>query len=108
MAIWLALLVAPVLALADQSVALSITVWACRGQHGLALHALHAAFAAATAATTLLAWRCWRATVPAMAADETTARRHFLAGMAIGVSALSFLVILALWGPTWALSACWQ
>ena len=104
MAIWLALLVAPILALADQSVALSMTAWACRGQHALALHVVHLPFAIATAATTLLAWQRWRET----AAGDATARSRFLAGMAIGVSALSLLVIVTMWAPTWLLSSCLQ
>jgi len=108
MAIWLALLVAPILALADQAAALSLTTWACRGQHGLALHVLHAAFAGATALTTLLAWRRWRATAADAVAGEPARRRRFLAGMAIGSSALSLLVILTMWGTTWVLSSCLQ
>lgn len=107
MNIWLALLVAPILALTDQAVALSMTTWACRGQHGVALHVVHAAFLVATVVTTLLAWQAWRATGTA-AGGEPTARRRFLAGMAIGTSALSLLVIVAMWGPTWVLSSCLQ
>ena len=108
MAIWLALLVAPILALADQSVALSMTAWACRGQHALALHVVHLPFAIATAATTLLAWQRWRETAAGPAAGDATARSRFLAGMAIGVSALSLLVIVTMWAPTWLLSSCLQ
>jgi Na+/melibiose symporter-like transporter len=106
MAIWFALLVAPILALADQSLALSMTAWACRGQHGLALHVVHVAFALVVAAATWLAWLRWRETAVGAAASETTARRRFLAGMAIGNSALSLLVIVTMWVPTWLLSSC--
>jgi hypothetical protein len=108
MAIWLALLVAPVLALADQSIVLSMTTWACRGQHAVALHVVHVTFAIATAVTTLLAWQRWRETASGAAASDAPARSHFLAGMAIGVSALSLLVILTMWAPTWLLSSCLQ
>ena len=108
MATWLALLVAPILALADQFVALSMTTWACRGQHGVALHVVHAAFAAAAALTTWLAWLRWRTVAPATPAGETARRRRFLTAMSIGVSALSLAVIVAMWGPTWVLSACLQ
>ena len=106
MAILYSLLIAPILALADQSVALSMTAWACRGQHGLALHLVHVAFAVATAAATVLAWLAWREAAAGAVADEETARRRFFAGMAIAVSALSFLVILTMWFPTWLLPAC--
>ena len=108
MAIWVPLLVAPILALADQSLALSMTVWACRGQHGLALHFVHAGFAIATIVTTFLAWQSRRQAVAAAPTTESTARRRFLASMSVGASALSILVILAMWVPTWVLSACLQ
>jgi hypothetical protein len=108
MAIWLALLVAPTLALADQCVALSMTAWACRGQHVLALHVVHLPFALATAVATLLAWRHWRETAAGSAAGDAAARSHFMAGMAIGVAALSLLVIVTMWVPTWLLSSCLQ
>ena len=106
MAIWYALLVAPVLALTDQTVALSLTAWACRGQQQIALHLVHVTFALATACATLLAWRRWREVPDGGAASEASARRHFLAGMATAVAALSLLVILAMWLPTWLLSSC--
>jgi hypothetical protein len=106
MTIWLGLLVAPILALADQSVALSMTAWACRGQHGLAIHVVHATFALAVAAAIVLAWMSWRETAHGKPAGEANARRHFLAGMSIAVAALSLLVIVAMWFPTWLLSSC--
>jgi hypothetical protein len=105
---WPSLLVAPVLALADQGIALALTTWACRGQHALVLHAVHAVFALATAAATLFAWWRWRRARPHAASGEAAARTCFLAGMALGASALSLLAILAMWGPTWVLSACLQ
>jgi hypothetical protein len=108
MAIWLALIVAPILALADQGVALSMTAWACRGQHGFALHVVHAAFALATGAAMLLAWLRWRETPRVATSSEAVARRRFFAGMAIAISALSLLVILTMWFPTWVLSSCLQ
>lgn len=106
MAIWFALLVAPILALADQSVALSMTAWACRGQHGIAIHVVHLAFALITICATFLAWRAWRETVRGADASEAATRRRFLAGMSIGASALSLLVIVTMWMPTWVLSSC--
>ena len=108
MAIWLALLVAPLLALADQSVALSMATWACRNQHQGALHVVHAVFAIATLAATLAAWLRWRRTPVGPRASEADARRRVFAGMAIGAAALSFLVIVTMWAPTWVLSSCLQ
>jgi hypothetical protein len=104
--IWLGLLVAPILALVDQTVALSMTTWVCRGQHGLAIHIVHAAFAVATTGATLLAWQRWHQEADDATGSETAARRRFLAGMAIGVSALSLLVVVTMWFPTWLISSC--
>jgi hypothetical protein len=106
MRIWLALLLAPVLALADQSVALSLTTWACAHQQPLAMHAAHLLFMAAAAASTVLAWQAWRGTAGAGGNHETLARRRFLAGVATGSGALSTLVIAAMWAPNWVLSPC--
>ena len=39
-------------------------------------------------------------------ANETLARRQFLAGLATGAAALSVLVILAMWAVSWLLRAC--
>jgi hypothetical protein len=105
MKIWLALLVAPILALTDQSIALSMATWMCAKQHEIPMHALHVSFAALIVATTLVAWRLWRAT--AGVGDETIARRHFLAGLAAATGLLSALVVVAMWIPNWLLSPCW-
>lgn len=101
---WFALLLAPVLALADQGIALAMASWLCARQHTLPMHALHAAFAAAIVVATLLAWRLWRDT--AGASDEAIARRHFMAGLAAAMGALCAAVVLAMWIPPWLLSPC--
>jgi len=101
---WLALLVAPVLALADQSIAFSMATWMCNRQHMLPMHALHASFAAAILVATATAWSHWRRS--AAAADPSTERRHFIAGVATASGALSALAVVAMWIPTWLLSPC--
>ena len=105
MRIWFALLLAPVLALTDQSVAYATAGWACTHQHAAVVHGVHAVFLAAILAGTLAAWRHWRAT-PARA--EPLASRHFLAGLATASGALSSLVVLAMWIPNWMLSPCFN
>ena len=65
MRIWLALLLAPILALADQSVAYAISGWACAHQQPLATHAVHLVLLLAVLASTGLAAQAWRATRPA-------------------------------------------
>jgi hypothetical protein len=105
MRIWFPLLAAPTLALTDQSIALAMTGWACANQQAFAMHGVHALFLVATVAATVAAWGLWRATSRAKP-DEPIARRHFLAGVATASSALSTLVIAAMWVPNWILSPC--
>ena len=50
MRIWLALIVSPLLALTDQTVAFAMVGWACAHQSVALLHASHALFLAATTA----------------------------------------------------------
>jgi hypothetical protein len=106
MRIWFALLLAPILALADQSVAYATTGWACASQHPLALHGVHVVFLLATIFGTVLAWQLWRDTQAQRKASETLARRHFLAGLATASGALSALTIAAMWLPVWFIASC--
>ena len=106
MRIWFALLVAPTLALADQSVAYATVVWACSHQQVAAVHAVHMLFLAGTAAGAVLAWQLWRATAPARNSSEALGRDHFLAGLATASGALSALAIIAMWVPTWVIAPC--
>ena len=101
---WFALLVAPLLALADQSVAYATTGWACAHQQSIAVHGVHFVFLVCVIAATVMAWRLWRARAPG--AGESAARRHFLAGLATASGALSVLLIAAMWYPSWVLSPC--
>lgn len=104
MRIWLALLAAPVLMLADQSIAYGTAGWSCAQQDRIALHAVHALFLAVTVVLAVIAWAHWRATVPA--GGETASVRHFLAGLAVASGVFSALVIAAMWLPNWVLSPC--
>ena len=106
MRIWYSLLLAPVLALTDQSVAFATSGWACSHQHASAVHAVHGLFLVAIVAGTVVAWRYWRS-LPEKAA-EPVASRYFLAALAAASGALSALVVLAMWIPTWALSPCFN
>ena len=108
MRIWLALLLAPILALTDQSVAYALSGWACSHQQPFATHAAHLIFLAAVVASTVLAYGLWRDTRSAPGAGEPPASRHFLAGLAMASGTLSALVIAAMWYPTWILSPCYN
>jgi hypothetical protein len=106
MRIWFALLVAPTLALADQSVAYATVGWACSHQQVVAVHVVHVLFLLGTAASAVLAGQLWRATASARNGSERLARDHFLAGVATASGALSTLAIIAMWVPTWVIAPC--
>jgi hypothetical protein len=103
---WLALLLAPVLMLADQSIAYATVGWACARQQVLVMHAVHAGFLLAMLVATFLAWQLWHQTVPSEGSDETLKRRHFLAGLAMASGLFSALVTAAMWLPTFIIPAC--
>jgi hypothetical protein len=102
--IWLGLLLAPILVLADQSIAYALAGHECARQALLPHHVVHVAFLAAVAACTLLGGRMWRETRGAT--EGPVAERHFLAGLATGSGALSALVIAAMWFANTVLSPC--
>jgi hypothetical protein len=108
--IWLALVAAPMLALTDQAVSFAAVGWACAHQQTMAIHAVHAFFLAAVVAGTVPALKLWRDEAMRMNGringGESSARRHFLAGVAACVGALSAVVIAAMWMPTWAIAVC--
>lgn len=108
MKIWFALLAAPILALTDQVVAYATVGWACTNQHVIAVHAVHAFFLAAVVGGTVPAWRLWSTTSLAKPGNEALERRHFLAGLAIALGALSALVIASMWMPTWIIAPCYD
>jgi hypothetical protein len=105
--IWLALIVAPLLALADQTVAFALVGPGCAQQSTAMLHVSHAVFLALAIVAAIGAWQTWHETaaVAAPGADSVV-QRHFLAGVATTVAALSAAAIAAMWIPTWMISPC--
>jgi hypothetical protein len=122
---WPALLLAPLIALADQSIIYALVTPACMGQDRTGLHSVAAASLVIVLALTALAWRAWRAEATraeanAMVgaargsrdvtrADGDTAidRQRFVALVAVLVGAFSALVCVTLWLPIWLLSPCY-
>jgi hypothetical protein len=105
---WPALLLAPIFALADQSVAYSLLEWSCKVQKPFVPHMAHAVFLLLTLVTIAMAWPRWRNRPPEKredAGDEAT-RRSTFGVMATLVGALSALVIVAMWYPHFVLSPC--
>jgi hypothetical protein len=97
MSSWPALLIAPLLVLAEQSLAYALAPALCATQQGAWLHAVAAPFVLASAALTWRAARALRFAAPA---------QLFMARLGTGVGALSTLVLLALWIPKWVLEPC--
>ena len=107
MLIWLALIVAPLLALTDQVVAFALVGWACEHQSVALVHVSHLLFLAIATAATVGGWLKWRETAALSAGgDDASRQRHFLAGVATSAAGLSSLAIAAMWIPTWMISSC--
>jgi hypothetical protein len=106
--IWIALVVAPVLALMDQVVSFATVDWACAHQHGGVVHAVHALFLMVAMASTVPAFQAWRESLRARngSGNEAVARRHFLASVALGVGALSTVTIASMWVTAWVIAVC--
>jgi len=105
MRIWWPLLLAPLLALADQSIAYATAGWACAHQQSVAIHVLHALFLAGCIAGVVMALGLWRQPLPA-GVDERQRVRHFLAGVGAASATLAAAVIAAMWLGASLLSPC--
>ena len=115
---WPALLLAPIVALAQQSIAYSLVTPACAQQSRTVLHAVAAVSLVLVFAMTVMAWRAWRAppsdgeargeqrAVTFADGIGASARPRFIDLVAVIVGALSALVCVAQWVPIWMLSPC--
>jgi hypothetical protein len=114
MRIWLALLLAPSLALASQSAMYALVTPSCSVQTRVLVHGVALGAFLLAALFTLMARSEWmrRTTAPALGPDSEKANpgevRRFLAIVATAVGGLSCLVILTMWIGAWVLSPCWQ
>jgi len=120
---WPALLLAPLVALAQLSIAYSLVTPACGRQDPSALHAVAAVALLLVVVMTAMAWRAWRShdevtqgeaapqarprATTAADGDASSQRPHFVDLVAVLVGSLSTLVCLALWLPVWLLSPCY-
>ncbi|MGE5094709.1 MAG: hypothetical protein ACM3SO_06190 [Betaproteobacteria bacterium] len=108
MRVWPAFL-APMLALLDQSVTYAMVDWACGTQNVTAMNWVHFIFLATAITVTLPAWADamkYRTATEPNDAGEAGGRVRMMSVVAALSGALSSLVILALWAPTWFLSPC--
>jgi hypothetical protein len=107
-AAWPGIVVAPLLALADQSVAYSLVERSCARQDLTTMHLVHFAFLVAALVTVAMAVAQHRALRPHAREDagDPATNHSGLALVGILVAALSAFIILALWAPQWILSPC--
>jgi hypothetical protein len=108
---WLALVLAPSVALATQGVMYALVTPACGTQTRLQLHLLAAVALVVVVVLAVFAFSASSLRRPepgSMDSDEGdhAARERFLANMAAGVGALAALVIVAMWFATWVLTPC--
>lgn len=114
MRIWLALIIAPSLALACQSVLFAMVTPSCSMQTSTGLHLVAAGALALAGVFTILAQheRRRRANGAGVTEDSDSAHpatsRRFLATIATAVGVFSCLAIGAIWMTIWVLSPCWQ
>lgn len=105
---WPGIVLAPLLALADQSVAYALVEWGCHAQQFATLQVVHLAFLVGALATLIPAWP--GAMRPALAdaslPGDNHERHHFMSVLSLMVGSLSALIIVALWIPQWVLSPC--
>jgi hypothetical protein len=97
---WPALLVAPLVALGQQSASFALVTPACHQQSWLALEAVPAGCLLAILVLLGMAWHDWRR------AGAASGRERLVAGAGVGVGALSAAVSLMMWVPVWLLSPC--
>jgi hypothetical protein len=106
---WVALVAAPTVALATQSVMYSLVTPSCGAQARLQLHLVAAVALAVVVVLAVLAFSessLRRPEPSSMDSDEHHGRHRFLANMAAAVGALAALVILAMWFATWVITPC--
>ncbi|HYG32256.1 MAG TPA: hypothetical protein VD810_04630 [Methylophilaceae bacterium] len=113
-AIWLALLVAPLLALMNLTVVYALVVSACEAQTTMPLHLVSACSLLLSLLFTFMAWHQWQqhaghqvsSKEEDTAEDDAPVRQSFLPAVAATSGLLSSLVIAAQWIPQWILSPC--
>jgi len=105
---WPGIVLAPLLALADQSVAYALVEYGCHAQQYSTLQLVHVVFLLGALATLIPAWPgAMRPKVADRALPgDSHDRHHFMSMVSLMVASLSALAIVALWIPQWVLSPC--
>jgi hypothetical protein len=107
-ALWIGLLLPPIVVLADLEIAYALVPVACSWQSPLPVHLVHGTGLLLVFAGGLTAWRNWRALGVGWPEGEggPLARSRFLSGLGVCLSGLCVLVILAQWSAVLLLDPC--
>jgi hypothetical protein len=103
---WPAIVVAPLLALADQGVAYALVAWSCAEQDRLLLNAVHAVFLGGIALTLWMAWRGLRPARAGIHEGASQAPGAFFPLIGVWIAALAALSVAAMWITHIAVSPC--
>jgi hypothetical protein len=108
MRIWLALILAPGLALACQSIMYSLVTPECSTQTRTAIHAVAAVTLLLCVVFTLIARASSAPAVSTADHDvsDPSGTRNFLAIVAAAVGTISSLTVVGMWIAAWVLSPC--
>lgn len=109
---WFALFGSPSLALAVQSIMYALVTPSCSTQTRVWIHVSAGGALLLAVVLGVLAWSDWSARAaglpqgPDSTEGDPRSARRFLAAVAVGVTAISVLAILAMWVGAWMLSPC--
>ena len=103
---WASIVGAPLVFLANLSLAYAFVPLACATQRSTLLHLSHGIALVLVLAATLLAWLALRSPTPKGAPREAAARMTFLSEIGIWISALSALAVALQWSAQWWLDPC--
>ena len=105
--VWPGILLAPLVTLLNLSLTYALVLPSCASQTRWMLHGASAVSFAIAVLSALAAVRVLRTPgEPSEDAGTASVRLHFLAQLAVMLGALSALVILAQWVPSWVLPPC--
>jgi hypothetical protein len=107
-ALWVGLLLPPIVILADLETAYALVPAACSSRSALPIHVVHGISLLLVIAGGLTAWRNWRALGGGWPENEggPVARSRFLSGLGVLLSGMCLLIVLAFWSAVLLLDPC--
>ena len=103
---WASIVLAPLVFLANLSLAYALVPLACATQRSTLLHLSNGVALVLVLTTTLLAWHTLLSPAPKAAPRETVARMTFLSHIGVWISALAALAVALQWSAQWWLDPC--